>query len=35
MNKEQLKQKIIEAKNAYYNTDSPIILYIEYNEHVL
>ena len=34
MNKEQLKQKIIEAKNAYYNTDSPIISDFEYDKLV-
>lgn len=34
MNKEQIKQKIIEAKNAYYNTDSPIMSDFEYDKLV-
>ena len=34
MNKEQLKQKIIEAKNAYYNTESPIMSDFEYDKLV-
>ena len=34
MNKEILKQKIIKAKNAYYNTDSPIMSDFEYDKLV-
>ena len=34
MNREQLKQKIIEAKNAYYNTESPIMSDFEYDKLV-
>lgn len=34
MNKEQIKQKIIKAKNAYYNTDSPIMSDFEYDKLV-